>query len=155
MTLPRGTRIEVIATLQDPDLLSAAFAAPTATPPGEREPAVERAAVAERHSCAAKSPRRPEPNGSIARWLDVVGSAVALASNDERSCRTIERRRRFSAPPRPLTPRRGARGAGSPDRAPHQSPSAAHRLPCSAGSSIAGLLRVARSRRSTCARSNR
>jgi hypothetical protein len=31
--LPRGTRIEVMATLKDPDLLSAAFAAPTATPP--------------------------------------------------------------------------------------------------------------------------
>jgi hypothetical protein len=33
IALPRGTRIEVIATLKDPDLLSAAFAAPTAAPP--------------------------------------------------------------------------------------------------------------------------
>jgi hypothetical protein len=33
VALPRGTRIEVVATLKDPDLLSAAFAAPTATPP--------------------------------------------------------------------------------------------------------------------------
>jgi hypothetical protein len=33
LALPRGTRIEVVATLKDPDLLSAAFAAPTATPP--------------------------------------------------------------------------------------------------------------------------
>jgi hypothetical protein len=32
VALPRGTRIEVVATLKDPDLLSAAFAAPTATP---------------------------------------------------------------------------------------------------------------------------
>jgi hypothetical protein len=32
LALPRGTRIEVAATLKDPDLLSTAFAAPTATP---------------------------------------------------------------------------------------------------------------------------
>ncbi len=32
LALPRGTRIEVAATLRDPDLLSTAFAAPTATP---------------------------------------------------------------------------------------------------------------------------
>jgi len=32
VALPKGTRIEVVATLKDPDLLSAAFAAPTATP---------------------------------------------------------------------------------------------------------------------------
>jgi hypothetical protein len=32
VALPRGSRIEVVATLKDPDLLSAAFAAPTATP---------------------------------------------------------------------------------------------------------------------------
>ena len=31
LALPRGSRIEVVATLRDPDLLSAAFAAPTAT----------------------------------------------------------------------------------------------------------------------------
>ena len=30
VSLPRGSRIDVVATLQDPDLLSAAFAAPTA-----------------------------------------------------------------------------------------------------------------------------
>ena len=33
LALPRGTRIEVVATLRDPDLLSTAFAAPTASPP--------------------------------------------------------------------------------------------------------------------------
>ena len=32
VALPRGTRIEVVATLRDPDLLSTAFAAPTASP---------------------------------------------------------------------------------------------------------------------------
>jgi hypothetical protein len=32
LALPRGTRIEVVATLRDPDLLSTAFAAPTASP---------------------------------------------------------------------------------------------------------------------------
>ncbi len=38
LALPRGSRIEVVATLRDPDLLSAAFAAPTATAPAPKPP---------------------------------------------------------------------------------------------------------------------
>jgi hypothetical protein len=37
MTLPRGTRVEVIANLQDPDMLSAAF---TSTPGAAAAPAL-------------------------------------------------------------------------------------------------------------------
>jgi hypothetical protein len=39
LALPRGTRIEVAAMLRDPDLLSAAFAAPTASPAATSKPA--------------------------------------------------------------------------------------------------------------------
>jgi len=38
LSLPRGSRIEVTATLRDPDLLSAAFAAPTAGAPAPKPP---------------------------------------------------------------------------------------------------------------------
>ena len=38
LALPRGSRIEVVATLRDPDLLSAAFAAPTATAAAPKPP---------------------------------------------------------------------------------------------------------------------
>jgi hypothetical protein len=34
IALPRGSRIDVLAKLRDPDLLSNAFSLPTATPPG-------------------------------------------------------------------------------------------------------------------------
>jgi len=41
IALPRGTKIEVTANLQDPDLLSNAFALPTATPPAPKSTAIK------------------------------------------------------------------------------------------------------------------
>ena len=38
MTLPRGTRVEVTANLQDPDMLSAAFTSTPARPRRRRAP---------------------------------------------------------------------------------------------------------------------
>jgi hypothetical protein len=40
IALPRGTKIEVTANLQDPDLLSNAFALPTAAPPAPKSTAI-------------------------------------------------------------------------------------------------------------------
>jgi len=55
VTLPRGSRVEVVATLRDPDLLSAAFAAPTASPPAPPPPSALRLSL-------SVIPSQPKPS---------------------------------------------------------------------------------------------
>ena len=58
LALPRGTTIEVVATLRDPDLLSTAFAAPTATPSA---PANQPSGVRLALNVVPATPRPPAP----------------------------------------------------------------------------------------------